>query len=527
MKTRTRIIRGLLGLAGWIGVGASIAQAGAIVPIGAAPAPPLGTPAVTFSIFKDNGAGVFVDVTDTWLPEWHPVPGQPIAAGGEVVFVVVNSGGLAVTPTTIGLVLPPAAVTINGMSRSTSNYAGQCTNYGLPTDLSPDFDLNPVAATLNTATGPQPGFQLTPLDCGGTAILQATVGGIMYTAALPLDTNGNGIPVIWSAIFCPATNPCPIGNEDTEIGPAGNAVPGDGISAFDEYRGFIVSGVHIRTDPRQKDLFVHVVNPQCQTKTGGTASLLPAFFPDLGGFFANVDTLVSGTQVHLLGNTPGSSHLTTDEWVDKFFRYTVATGVQYKLNPTDPDTAATTTAPPEDRQINLNARYPIGGARQKGLRITECLDNNTASPLGVAGLGSPNGPDNAILYTQRIVDSITGLINAGAGRALQYFTYVNGVVTPQVLPVAGGSPAAAANVTFLIAGAMQFYLAMELGHSVQLTPTVEGTSKTSYGFHHAPGTGSNLDQAITTKVDSKASGFNSFYIPFFYNSFDQGSAKFK
>ena len=62
---------------------------------------------------------------------------------------------------------------------------------------------------------------------------------------------------------------------------------------------------------------------------------------------------------------------------------------------------------------------------------------------------------------------------------------------------------------------------MEMGHSVSLTPSLEGTNRTSYGYHHAPGTGSNLDQTITTKLDK--SGFNNFYIPLFYNSGDQAS----
>jgi hypothetical protein len=69
---------------------------------------------------------------------------------------------------------------------------------------------------------------------------------------------------------------------------------GDGLSTFDEYRGFIVSGKQIRTDPTQKDLFLRVVNPgdtnagvfitsaSCGTSCygGGTATYPAPFFPN-------------------------------------------------------------------------------------------------------------------------------------------------------------------------------------------------------------------------------------------------------
>ena len=70
---------------------------------------------------------------------------------------------------------------------------------------------------------------------------------------------------------------------------------------------------------------------------------------------------------------------------------------------------------------------------------------------------------------------------------------------------------------------MKYYVAHELAHSTRLTPTVEGTRQTSYGYHHAPGTGSVMDQTITQKIDKSTSGFNSFYIPSTYNGSDQSS----
>jgi hypothetical protein len=130
-------------------------------------------------------------------------------------------------------------------------------------------------------------------------------------------------------------------------------------------------------------------------------------------------------------------------------------------------------------------------------------------------LGSPNGPDNAILYTKRIVNYLGNTLGAASAPKLCYSTFKNGAwTTPASIPYAD-----------VIGKAIGFYTAMEIGHSVQLTPTVEGTSKTSYGYHHAPGTGSNLDQAIVNKPTAKCG--NLFQIPLLYNTSDQSNFKLK
>ena len=57
----------------------------------------------------------------------------------------------------------------------------------------------------------------------------------------------------------------------------------------------------------------------------------------------------------------------------------------------------------------------------------------------------------------------------------------------------------------MISQAMKFYATHELLHTGNLVPPG--------GTHDPVGTGNFLDSAIMTKVDSKASGFNTFYIP--------------
>ena len=501
---------------------AGYAEAGVIFPIDPATGVPNQAAPVTVSLFNTAGQ----DVTDTWLPTWEPT----LPESSRTVYVSFNVLGVPGTPA-VTLAPPATSIAFNGVANpflalpvTTSAYPGQCTNYGSPTDLTPDYNFNtsgePIQGTQRL------GFALVSQDCGGMAVIVATVTGAAagtYRFVIPQDSNRNGIPDIAEARLC-SSIPCPTGREDSDAGPVANSPAGDGISAFDEYRGFIVSGRHVPTDPRQRDLFIHVVNPQCgaigeSLIGGGTTS-----FPNDGsGLFDNLATLVPGTQVHLLGHNSNQANTTTAEWVDRFDSFTQATGFQYR----DAANNLVRIAPLDDRRINTNAVFPLGVANtggtpiQKGLRITECVDTSAASPLGTTGIGSTNGPDNSLLYTKRIQDYMRSLIANGGGRPLKVFAFENGAW------VAKTKADGTVDENFVVSQAMKFYAAHELTHSTRLTPTVEGTTKTSYGYHHAPGTGSVMDQAITQKIDKSTTGFNSFYIPSVYNGADQSSYKIK
>jgi len=528
MKTRRSLVFAAFGLVVWAVIGLGTSQAAVISPVNPATGQ-LVAATFTVSVFNPLTGG---DITDVWLPEWKPCPSPPC---GTPVYVVFHDlAGNVLVPSSLTLVTAPATAPNGSFHPSfsplrTSAYPGQCTNYGDPNDLSPDFDFNTTAPIQFTAsTGViKTGFLLTPLDCGGMAVISATTTAGTHTFILPQSSLGlnattgiSGIPDIWAAAFCPQNNPCPTGKEDNDSS-TGNATNGDGISAFDEYRGFIVSGVHVRTDSRQKDLFVHLVNPQCISGDPlvSTASLLGGQNAIVVGnpLFSNVETLISGAQIHRLGYaTPNAPHYTTNEWVDRFNRFTVTEGLVFNNG-----TGTTTTAPIHDRQINQNVVYftrdPNNNNKpviQRGLRVIECVDATTApSLLGFASLGSPNGPDNAIVFTRRIVNYFTNSLGAvcappATPACLSYSTFQNGAWTTPVLI----SP------VNLFGAAFAFYIAMEIGHALELTPTVEGGQKVSYGYHHAPGTGSNLDQAITNKVSNKTG--NTFYIPLLYNTSD-------
>ena len=65
--------------------------------------------------------------------------------------------------------------------------------------------------------------------------------------------------------------------------------------------------------------------------------------------------------------------------------------------------------------------------------------------------------------------------------------------------------------------AFAWYLAHEaLEHSYDVTKATEGT----YGYHHADGSGTNVDIKIVNKVDKNTSGFNNFYIPKYHGISD-------
>src|SRR5207245_969124 len=106
-------------------------------------------------------------------------------------------------------------------------------------------------------------YELKPNDCGGMAVIQ--VGSLKFIAPKDGTTTApaNGIPDIWESLYGSLD---PAGDIDT--GPAATSLVGDGISTFDEYRGFIVSGQQVRTDPKQKDVFLHLMNPTPNCPSG-------------------------------------------------------------------------------------------------------------------------------------------------------------------------------------------------------------------------------------------------------------------
>jgi hypothetical protein len=203
-----------------------------------------------------------------------------------------------------------------------------------------------------------------------------------------------------------------------------------------------------------------------------------------------VYTLVSPERLHLLGYAPGTSNTPlTSEWVDNFVSLV-------------PAQTLTVSDSVTDRTVNPNRLY---GLAQKGVRAMEGLNVESPSLLGWSfGIASPNQAGNVVVFTQRILNYLNGLMNATGVTGYKYSTasLVNGVWTWRT--------PATADRNYILSKVFQFYTGHEIHHSLSLTPGVQGTTKTSYGHHFAPGTGDCLDQAITT---TSKSGIVTFYIP--------------
>ncbi len=336
---------------------------------------------------------------------------------------------------------------------------------------------------------------LCPLDYGGTV----RVNGVTF----PSDTDNDGMPDYWES-----------GNglSPTSID-SGVDSDGDGFTNIEEYRGYIISGQHTRTKPLQKDLFVHLVKGECTTGSGitpvptlGTTDTLldeGGHYTDTGMLVNNPTTslfdsantllLLDGRNVHFLGGVSGTTQ--TNEWQDEFISYNYAEGFN----------KGAAALGPSDRLVSSS---------QRGVRVIECIDLTSGSPLGEASWGTPNADSyantyyegNAIVYTQRIYNFMKNNIPTGA--TVYYIPY-------NQAGTAGTSQAVDLNT--IVARYIQYVFAHEIGHTTRLTPTIEGSRQTSYGYHHAPGSGSIMDQTLV--ISTKGSS-TKVYMPMYFNDYD-------
>ncbi len=83
---------------------------------------------------------------------------------------------------------------------------------------------------------------------GGQPARARVVGTVAtFAAEFPIDTNNNHI-----ADAHPYNNGHQLDDED-----GGKGTPGDGLTRYQEYRGFLVKGQHLRTSPTTKNLFIY------------------------------------------------------------------------------------------------------------------------------------------------------------------------------------------------------------------------------------------------------------------------------
>jgi len=196
------------------------------------PATPDSPYEIVFGEMSENG--VLVNY-DTWLPK----DGVEIFARAKVRRV---SGGAIIEPTTITLTFTPDTATTP--SPDITHLRGKYTN-------------DPTAVTDNTGPngGPAPDYSvtsnsggqvtLTCNDFGGTITFHADVeftdGAQNYTLTnqlvkLPRDTDGDGIADAWEMAQFGTLNYGPLDGGPSDA--TANNLDKDGLTNFDEYRGF-------------------------------------------------------------------------------------------------------------------------------------------------------------------------------------------------------------------------------------------------------------------------------------------------
>ena len=181
-------------------------------------------------------------------------------------YVSMESGGARVVP-------PPAGITeVSFTLTETSAFEGVAGNW--PTtngSIAPDFHLGPGSGTsqitIPFGNDQTARVDFTANDYGGFTTLEATPdnGTSVETIRIPMDDGRNLLPDAgWKAFGrgLITADPRMVASDDLDLDPTAPAPNpargriGDGLSLFEEYRGFMVRGMHRRTDPSKKDLFL-------------------------------------------------------------------------------------------------------------------------------------------------------------------------------------------------------------------------------------------------------------------------------
>ena len=177
------------------------------------------------------------------------------------------------------------------------------------TMLNPLLDRRVDLAGGNTAKA-----VLSSRDFGGYGILRVTAlmeGGSSELPGhlrdhperteimIPHSTDDSVIPLQWKQAKHVANLSDDRDNEDT----SGYLHPGDGLSVYEEYRGFVVRGKHVRTDPMRKTVFVHTTVPHAD---GGlrllrAASGLEVLRIDADNYYSN--------QIRVVNSNNGADHV--------------------------------------------------------------------------------------------------------------------------------------------------------------------------------------------------------------------------
>jgi hypothetical protein len=126
------------------------------------------------------------------------------------------------------------------------NIDGILWNYRAKTD---DEDLSEATVEVMSYDYGAFGQIKAEFEHEGTKYLARETGGTKLFTNIPFDDDANDIADMWTGNAGNA-------NDDTDNNPAPGTV-GDGLSRYEEYRGFLVNTTHTRTNPDNKDVFIY------------------------------------------------------------------------------------------------------------------------------------------------------------------------------------------------------------------------------------------------------------------------------
>lgn len=194
------------------------------------------------------------------------VPGMYLDGTNVALDVMKSTGQFISLHVLTGGVKGKATFTVDS-----TNYPGIAMNYPLDGDSTEDMMFTNGQQSITVDLDANTGDTWTTLlvrDYGASGTIRVAIesGKQAYTLAgrLPVDADGNGLPDAgWTAIGhvqIASAGLVATGDADAASGASGvePAVIGDGLSSFEEFRGFIVAGGYVRLDPRAKQIFVDI-----------------------------------------------------------------------------------------------------------------------------------------------------------------------------------------------------------------------------------------------------------------------------
>lgn len=186
------------------------------------------------------------------------IPGANLVGGSvalpqqlQLIAGFTDSSGRIVPP-------PNTPTDVTFSLNGTSAFTGIAMNSGAGTD--PDFQLDATTAAIGSDGTARVGLKC--LDYAGFTGVSASAAGHSTNLDLPKDSTGDWLPDIgWfvGGVLVVAEGLTRDADNDSDpavLTPPSTGLIGDGLTVFQEYRGFIVDGTHVRTNPSKKDVFI-------------------------------------------------------------------------------------------------------------------------------------------------------------------------------------------------------------------------------------------------------------------------------